>query len=109
MTFNREEEMFFLSLVCLIFSLLWGMLNGQNQQPRSADLPRLCLPNCFCGKYTADCILTFCEQEYETTSAVLILKGGMCYDQWDRLRDLPSNTRLELHNAKCPHGLDHCE
>lgn len=109
-TSTRDEEMFFL-LGCLFFSLIWGMLHGAHgvHEPRSVDLPRLCLSNCICGRFTAECMLTFCEQEYETTSEILILRGGMCHAQWDRLKHLPYATKVELHNARCPQMLDFCE
>ena len=108
-TINREEEMFFL-IGCFFGAMLWGLIQGaHSMDTRSADIPRLCLSNCLCGKYTAECILSFCEQEYETTSTVLILRGGMCHSQWHRLKDLPARTKVELHNARCPQVLDHCE
>lgn len=102
------ESVFFM-MTCLFFSFYWGWLHGDPLFASSVDLPVVCLPNCVCGRFTADCLLTFCEEEYETQTELLILRGGMCKEQWDRLHLLSEDMHIELHNAQCPPDLPHCE
>lgn len=85
--------------------LLWGIFIGVWQ---GSEAQRLCLPNCQCTTYVADCTLSFCDEQYEMMVDVLILRGTMCQNQYNQLYALKGRTKIELHNARCT-TLRNCE
>ena len=95
----------------IILAMIFAWANGTEKiltRPVDLDLTSLCMPNCQCTEIVADCVLEYCEQEFEKSKSHLILRGPICPFQWKKLEDLEYHIHVELHNAKCRH-LPNCE
>ena len=67
----------------------------------------LCLPNCQCTLFKADCLLAECYYDFHTNVELIVLRGILCPRHLQKLAKHPE-LKKELHNGYCG-TLSNCE